>query len=346
MIEIIKDKGPWDSLLKKSETYDFYHTFEYHRISKKPDEQPILFKYSEGEKFIAIPLLLRNIPNSSYKDCTSVYGYGGPVLRNIDEDFDNTSFIAEFQELLIENKIVTIFSRLNPFVPKQPLCLNGLGEIGSLSKVVNIDVTENLEVQRTMYSKRLRTHINKARRECYIKDAGTKEEVMEFIALYYKNMERVNATKEYFFSEQYFFELFNAKDFNTRIILAIEKETDKIIAGAMFINTENIVQYHLSGCDANYLHLYPVKMLIDEMRILATEEGFSYFNLGGGVGNKKDSLFDFKAGYSKDFKPFRVWKFIVDQKTYDMLVSKKQEMDCTRFDKQCTLFFPCYRCNI
>ncbi|MGB5355794.1 MAG: hypothetical protein WBN11_03790, partial [Eudoraea sp.] len=107
-----------------------------------------------------------------------------------------------------------------------------------------------------------------------------------------------------------------------------------------------IVQYHLAGAREDYLNKYPLKMLIDEMRIIATKEGFHFLNLGGGVGNKEDSLFHFKSGFSKDFKQFKLWKYIVNQTVYEELVSKKEALACRKFWKNCNDFFPCYRCDI
>ncbi|WP_140157760.1 GNAT family N-acetyltransferase [Arenibacter amylolyticus] len=345
-IEIVSEKENWDFLINSADAADIYHTYEYHQITKKPDEKPILLVYSENDMMIAIPLLLRNIPNSTYKDCTSVYGYGGPITKNIDEHIDLSNFTTRIQEFLFKNNIVSVFSRLNPFIPKQKFCLQGLGEIISLCQIVNIDISKSLENQKKEYNRRLRTHINKARRECYVKQAESKEDILQYIKLYYQNMKRVNAKQEYFFSEDYFFKLLNAKHFTTRVLLAIEKGTQKIIAGAMFFETNQTVHYHLSGSDANYLHLYPIKLLIDEMREVATEQDCIYYNLGGGVGYKEDSLFNFKSAYSKDFKPFSLWRYIVNHKVYNELASKKEERNGEQPQEKGTTFFPAYRSNL
>lgn len=325
--------------------YDFYHTYDYHHISKKNDEQPVLIKYSEDDKVIALPLLLREIPESQFHDFTSVYGYAGPLSKNIDVNFDNSNFIKEFNNYLNNNNIISVFSRLNPFIPNQEKCLRNFGELCSLSHIVNIDVTLGIEEQKHSYHKRLRTHINKARRESYVKTAETKEEVMAYIDLYYANMKRVNAKNEYFFDHDYFFQLLKSQDFNTRILLAIEKGTDKIIAGALFIETNKIVQYHLSGSDFAYLNLFPIKLLIDEMRIIASQENCKFLNLGGGVGSKEDSLFLFKSSFSQDFKNFTTWKCISDIEKYEALIMEKMKPKCDSFKKACTNFFPCYRCK-
>ena len=73
------------------------------------------------------------------------------------------------------------------------------------------------------------------------------------------------------------------------------------------------------------------------MRIKATKEGFKYFNLGGGRGSSDDSLFRFKSGFSKDFKEFKVWKHIVDEYAYNILVERNLGADYV------TSFFPAYR---
>lgn len=336
MFEIIRDKNKWDELLTEVDHYDIYHTYDYHHITKNELDDPILVKYTEDQKTIAIPFLLRKIADTSYQDLTSVYGYPGPISKNIDQHYDNTNFISEFNSYLSAQNIVSIFSRLNPFISNQDICIKKFGQISTLSKVVNIDLTIPLESQIQGYHKRLRTHVNKARRLCNIKFAETREEVLAYIDLYYKNMERVNAKKYYFFKEKYFFDLLNSSDFNTRLLLATDKESNKILGGAIFITTNNIVQYHLSGTDEDKLEYYPIKLLIDEMRIIASQENSIFFNLGGGVGNKEDSLFHFKSGFSKDFKDFNLWKVIVNQEIYDQLTLERSTESESNY-------FPLYR---
>jgi lipid II:glycine glycyltransferase (peptidoglycan interpeptide bridge formation enzyme) len=105
----------------------------------------------------------------------------------------------------------------------------------------------------------------------------------------------------------------------------------------MFVKTNGIVQFHLSGTRTEYLRLRPSKLFLDEMRVEATNEGFPYFNLGGGLGSKEDTLFEFKASFSKDFRAFDVFKFIVNQEVYDEL-SQSSSKENTNID-----YFPAYR---
>lgn len=342
-IKIIDSKQDWDTLVASFEYSDFYHTYEYHQIAKDESDHPILIQYLEDDKIIALPLLLRKIDESPYMDATSVYGYPGPLTKNIDSQFNNTSFSRLLQELFLERNIVSVFSRLNPFIPYQNIALRNIGEISFRGRIVNIDLTKDLESQKKDYNRRLKSYINKCRNHCTIKLATTDSEILTFIELYYENMRRVNATTGYFFSKEYFFDLMNSKDFRTEILLAIHTETQKIISAAMFVKKNNIVQYHLSGSSEDYLHLNAIKMLIDDMRIRATEENYQYYNLGGGVSSSEDSLFHFKSCFSEDFKNFKLWKYIVNEAAYKKLSYEKYQIECALSEQGNNSFFPCYR---
>lgn len=336
-IEIIEDKESWEALLQTIGNYDFYHTYDYHIISKNTDESPILIVYKEKEAIIAMPLLIRGIPGTNYKDATSAYGYVGPIATKINSKFDNSNFIKSLQNYFINNNIIAVFSRLNPFIKYQQVLLKNFGTVSLQGQVVNINLDLDLEKQRTIYASRLKTHVNKSRRLCTLKTAKTREDLQAFMDVYYENMDRVDAKENYYFSKTYFEDIIKSNNFKTNILLAIENESGTIIAGSMFVFTNNIVQYHLSGTKNDFLHLNPTKLLIDEMRLIATQNGYKYFNLGGGLGGRDDdSLFDFKASFSKDFKPFNLWKLIVNETAYEALVSEKniQRKSC---------FFPLYR---
>lgn len=342
MIEIIKKKEIWDNLVKKCDSADFYHTYDYHHASKAKGEEPALIYYRENESTILLPLLFRKIEYSLYKDATSVYGYPGPLTKNIDSGFDHGFFQKELHRLLREQNIISVFSRLNAFIPHQENCLHNLGRTETLGRVIYIDLNRTLDEQWSDYYKRLKTYINKSRTIYTIKKGNTTTDLETFIGLYHENMRRVNANEAYFFNKGYFLDLINSRNFGTELLLAIHKESGKIAGGALFTKKNKFVQYHLSGTSERYLDLNPIKLLIDEMRIKGTEENYSYFNLGGGVGSKEDSLFYFKSGFSKNSIPFKVWKYTVNQKIYEDLVQRRKDIGR---DEELE-YFPSYRIGI
>ncbi|PKV50998.1 acetyltransferase (GNAT) family protein [Aquimarina sp. MAR_2010_214] len=336
-MEIIEDKKRWGDLLSEVDRYDFYHTYDYHHLSKSDEEKPILVWYEDKGKIIGLPLLIRKIFDTNYFDVTSVYGYAGPISKNIDSSFDNEKYQNELHHFFLKNNIVSVFTRLNPFVKNQEIVLNGIGEIKQLSQIVTIDLSKEVDIQKHFFSKTTKRYINKARKLCFVKTGRSKEDIKIFMELYYENMDRVKAKKHYYFNEDYFHEFINSDDFETDILFVSHKETEEVISAAMMVKSKDVIHYHISGTKNDFLYLTPIRLLIDEARIQGTRDDYKYFNLGGGLGSTEDNLFKFKSSFSKDFENFKIWKYIVNEQVYDQLsckyVNGKDKND----------FFPEYR---
>ena len=335
-LEIITNPIDWNGVLQEIVSFDFYHTFEYHLIEVIEDQVPTLIVCKNDNNIIALPLLIRKIYNTNYYDATSVYGYAGPISKGITSKFNNKLFIEKVMSFFQENNIISVFSRLNPYINYQRDILKNFGSIVNQGKVVNIDLTLDTTIQRQNYQSRLKTHINKSRRNCIIKKADTPKDLRDFIDIYYENMNRVQAEDHYYFNQEYFDKILTSKNFKAELLLALDKESGVTIGGSLFVTTKNIVQYHLGATKNEFLDVMPAKLLLDEMRIIATKRGRQFFNLGGGLGGvHNDSLFNFKSSFSKDFKDFELWKLIINQKVYDELVEARKTTS--------TSFFPKYR---
>ena len=344
MIEIIKDKKRWNEQLSliTSGHLDVYHTYDYHQITKKETDTPILIKYSDGDNSLVLPLIIRAIENSDYKDATSVYGYAGILTLHLNGNFDKENFHKELNAFFKDYKIVSVFSRLHPFLENQESLLEGLGTITTRGKVVYIDLNDTLENQRKMFNKRMKTYLNKSRKTCTVIESKLKSDLDSFIDLYHENMKRVGADESYFFDNSYFYQLVGTEDFNTKLMLCIHDETQTIIGGALFMEKGSIVQYHLSGLNEEFNDLNAIKLIIDEIRIKKSNRNFKYLNLGGGRGSDEDSLFAFKRCFSKNFKDFKIWKYIVNENAYRMLVEDQFESSLESVVEN-TSFFPAYR---
>jgi lipid II:glycine glycyltransferase (peptidoglycan interpeptide bridge formation enzyme) len=343
MIEVIKDKKAWREQIAMVKYSDFYHSYDYHHLSRNDNELPVLIKYTDGLTSFVLPLMLRHIENTDYKDATSVYGYVGILILNIEEDFKKEKFQQELNAFFYSNNIIAVFSRLHPFIDDQEFLHDGLGNITTLGKVVYKDLSDSLEKQRAEYNRRLKTYLNKSRKLCTVIDGTTEEHLEAFIELYTDNMKRVNADESYFFSKEYFYKLMSSNDINTELLICKHNESQEIIAGAFFMKTGNIVQYHLSGLSEAYFDLNPIKLIIDEMRIRSTNEGYKYFNLGGGKDSKEDSLFKFKSSFSKNFRDFKIWKYVVNEPVYKELTENHLGYDNIETELYYKGYFPAYR---
>jgi hypothetical protein len=342
MFEVISidQQNEWRAYVHRSANFDFYHTWYYHSIDKTGD--PILIVYTEGEDFIAFPLIKRNIPESNLNDLTSVYGYTGPISN---KEFDDLgaelidNFTREFRNYLQSCNCISVFSRLHSFFNQAPLMdkFEGIYENG---KTVVIDLRDSLDVQRSKYQRRIMEKINALKRKGFhVKEGKSPEEIRQFAAIYTENMKRIEAADFYLFDEEYFTTLLDSTEFDSKLLTVYQD--DKAVCGAVIVFTQKIIQAHLLGTLTDYLHLSPAKLLTDEICIRGREMGMEYFNLGGGLGFKEDSLFSWKAGFSDLFLKFKSWRYIADAETYSSLTLEKGLDLNADVD-----FFPLYRYTV
>ena len=341
-IEIIgcSDRTAWNDVIAHAFQYDYYHCNSYNHLDQMGI--PFLFVASDASDFIALPLVKREIEKTTYFDCTSVWGYPGPVASKRPWEIEPT-LINYFQESLNQymhdERIVSVFSRMHPIIPQDSF-FNNLGTITALNKTVAIDLKLPVELQRQQYRSSNKSEINQLRKKGYtVKKAETEEEISAFYDIYIETMTRVNASSFYFdsFDLEYFRKLLNLEDAKPALLIAIKD--DKIIAGGVFIATRNFMQYHVAGTREEYIKAAPMKLIIDEARLMANQLRLEYLHLGGGVnGSDSDSLFRFKAGFSDKTFTYRTWKWVVDKEIYEHMANAKSKEKVLNES-----FFPLYR---
>lgn len=329
----------WVEIINNCIIYDFYHTSCYHDLDSI-NGSPIMLVGQSNNVLIALPLIIRSIPNTNYFDATSVYGYCGPISNlefdNIEIDFLNY-FKKEALNYFNSNNIISVFSRLHPII-KQESFFSNFGTVVPLNKTIAINLQLSLDEQRAQYGKSNKNQINKLRKSGFeIREAATDNDIIDFINIYHETMRRVNATDNYYFDKNYFTKLLNNNCYKSILLLAIHD--GQIAAGSIFTICNSIMQYHLSGTSNNYLKNTPMKLLIDEARLIGSSLKLHYFHLGGGVGGSdSDSLFLFKESFSKTLFQFKIWKLIVNNNIYDKLVIEKHGTRNIESE-----YFPLYR---
>ncbi len=329
--EKISNKQDWRNALSLTERFDFYHTWDFHEISQKNGEgNPVLFKISGQNSCLLVPLLERKIPNTLYKDLTSVYGYPSPLVYGDASKDEIVSMWNCFTRHLIDSGYISLFTRLHPLVtPEDIVDLCGIFS----GKVVVIYLSLSQGEQIRGYRKGHKYDINTLKKkevDCYY--SNDEESLHFFILNYEATMRSLNASSMYFFPEFYYRDLLKTSHFETRIYSCKYKDT--VICSGLFIFCGEIVQYHLSGSNPEFYKLAGTKMMIDKVRTDACHEGKKCLVLGGGLGAGEDNLFKFKSGFSKQTEDFNVIKLILNQEVYDELSST-----CS----QHTDYFPKYR---
>jgi lipid II:glycine glycyltransferase (peptidoglycan interpeptide bridge formation enzyme) len=108
----------------------------------------------------------------------------------------------------------------------------------------------------------------------------------------------------------------------------VVRAENEIASAGIFSETCGIVQYRLSGTADAYRQNDASHLMTHFAREWARERGNTVFHLGDGVGAANDSLFQFKAAYSKHRSQFSTWRVIIDQQVYrDLLQSRQIEVD-------------------
>jgi hypothetical protein len=112
----------------------------------------------------------------------------------------------------------------------------------------------------------------------------------------------------------------------------------EVMASTMIILTNGIIQAYLVGTRKEYIKYSPTKFLVDEITLLGRTLGMRYFNLGGGLGFKEDSLLNWKLAFTDNTFDYKSWRYIANPTVYQQLIDEKG------IDKDAEIdFFPLYR---
>jgi len=234
---------------------------------------------------------------------------------------------------------VSIFVRTHPLLNRDLSGLEAVGAIVEHGETVSIDLTQSEEEIWNGTRRRYRSYINaafRAGRHAFIDQAWEHEAA--FVRMYAATMHRVGARAEYLFGADYVRSLRAA--LGPRLHLCVVESDGGIAAAGLFTEEGGIVQYHLSGTDAAFERDRPTMLMLHFVRGFMKARDNQVMHLGGGLGAAHDSLFEFKAGFSKDRQPFRTWRVVVDPVRYAELAQARPP---AAHPARSSGFFPAYR---
>jgi hypothetical protein len=295
----------------------------------------------DGARSMLLPLVLREIPGSpGLRDATSAYGYPAPLFRG--PGARTPEFISmatrALSEMLRSERIVSLFVRMHPVLNPDPAGFS-TGTLLRHGETVLIDLLEPEEVQWRGIQSGHRNEIYRALRAGHEALLDTEWRYFDdFVRLYSDTMRRVEASRYYFFDRDYLEGLRAA--LGGHLHLAVVRIEGAVAAAGLFTEVAGLVQYHLSGTDERYARERPTKLMLHHVRQWAAGRGNAWFHLGGGLGAAADSLFKFKAGFSRHRRVFRTWRTVTDAHRYAELVRIRQP-DADPADV--SGYFPAYR---
>ena len=195
-----------------------------------------------------------------YYDLITPYGYSGYYYEK-QETFQE--FIPKFRKKAKERNYITEVLRQNPY-----LNINITDYDIITSKIIyGIEIDNFDNYYKTILKSSTRNKFKKALKNNYSFELLkiTKNTLKDnFVSLYFKNMKKVNASKYYYFNNNYF----NSLEKINNSYLAICKDIDNNIIGISIIyKYNNKIHYHLScndhssNCITDFLLINIIKQI-------------------------------------------------------------------------------------
>ncbi len=350
-IELLDGESPqWPALLA-GQRHDFYHLPGYVRLCAGMSQgRAVAFHMAHGGAQLLVPLLLHGIPGADAGGCldaASPYGYPGPLL-GVPERWtpaEGAGFmreaVAAMCAMMRSMRLVSVFIRLHPLLP---LPLEPLLEFGRLihhGDTVSIDLGADEAAMWSQIRANHRTGINRSARNGYEVEFDSRLDCLDvFLTAYHQTMARVAAKPGYYFPRDYYLKLSQA--LSGRLHLVLVRVGGRPASVALFTEVDGLVQYHLGGSFDEFLHLQTHKLLFHRVALWARGRGNRSLHLGGGLGGGNDSLFHFKAGFSRLRHPFSTWRLITDEDAYRRLSDQSAANEPSAQEEDAD-YFPAYR---
>lgn len=326
------DFGKWQYFLElfPEEMRDIYYTSGIYSLYEQyGDGTPTCYFFTENGKVALYPFLLNSINNlgydldKTYYDIQGVYGYNGVLTNSINPDFIH-SFYTSFEEYCHSTNIIAEFTRFNPLINNQQFSENYL-KVAYDRETVKLNLELDYEtIWNTQYSSKNRNMVRKAQKLGYtseIIDDPSERQIENFIEIYHNSMSHANASKYFYFNKGYFSNIFKLLSGNSALVNIID-DTGKVVCSAIVLFAAKYCHYHLSGRSImtdNSINSF----LLDQLVQIAQLRNKKVLHFGGGrSSNPDDSLFKFKAGFSREREKFFVGTKVWNSEAYKAIISQ------------------------
>lgn len=332
----------WAAMLTQL-PHDVYHLPGYVRLQASHDgSEPAAFAYESGGKRMLLPLNIRGLDSSEWRDAITPGGYGAPLFSAEAGDAFIREAINAYVRAGRDARLLTTFVRLHPILrPTVPTPASVRWSVHEQGPTIALDPEctrgDDLLGMRASH----RADIRALLRHGFAARVNDERDWLPFCSLYSATMRRVGARPAYHASASYFGGLREALGPALRWC-AVIAPSGEVAAAGLFTTVDGIMQYHLSGSSAVYRKRAPSKLMIVTMLRWAYENGLRVLHLGGGVGARTDALFAFKAGFGGRRLPFRTLHVVHDVEAFEWACARWQrEHGGTGFPDPS--FFPPYR---
>jgi serine/alanine adding enzyme len=313
--------GEWNALLARLGLDDVYLTREYVESACLLEPGKPSFLHADGTVFACI---VRDLGERA--DVTTPYGYGGPVAG---DPAAADRFYEAYERWCRERGVVSTFVRFHPLYENQRYARMHTEAIGATIawRMQGEDLFERMHAHH-------RRVIRKAQRAELEVRVDEQPELDEFVALYERTMTRLDADSFYLFTPQYW------RSLAVLPAVLVEARLDgELAASVLCFASKPWLHYHLGASSDEGRALGASNLVLYEAARWGREHGYELLHLGGGIGARRDSLYEFKRRFDPGGeRDFVVGKAIHDETAYRELAGAESvELDG---------FFPAYRASV
>lgn len=315
----------WNALLEivPAKLRDVYFSPEYYSLYQNyGDGEAWCFVFEKDNNIALYPFLKNPITTLGYQldkeyyDIQGAYGYNGLIASTDDASFI-AAFWEEFDAYCQENDIIAEFMRFHPLLNNQRLASSQMKTFYS-RQTVALDLTDD-DIWMHQISSKNRNVIRKAEKEGVT--IVESDDYETFRRLYDGTMTDLHAEDFYFFPQSYYEEY--KQTFKDKSMLCLAMLNGKVIAGSMFMFSDDYAHYHLSARDREYSRYAANNLILWYGIQKAKERGCKWFHFGGGTtGEDDDSLLQFKKDFSKTLCEFWIGKRVYNQVVYEQIVEQ------------------------
>lgn len=302
---------------------DVYYLPEYYSLYQNyGDGEALCFVFEKDGNIALYPFLKNPITplgyqlDKEYYDIQGAYGYNGLIASTDKIEFIAT-FWEEFDAYCQQNDIIAEFMRFHPLLNNQKFASPKMKTFFSRHTVA-LDLTDD-DIWMHQISSKNRNMIRKAEKEGVT--IIESDDYETFRKLYNETMSDLHADDFYYFPERYYEEY--KQTFKDKSLLYLAMLDGKVIAGSMFMYSDDYAHYHLSARDREYSRYAANNLILWYSIQKAKDRGCKWFHFGGGTtGDDGDSLLKFKKEFSKTLCEFWIGKRVHNQPVYDQIVEQ------------------------
>lgn len=348
VLSLDKDLDEYTNLLSKIKNKSIYFAPSYLLSAQKAEGYPIkVIVVHDNESFALIPYVWRKINDLPFckdiseemYDIITPHEYSGIITNAEHPEKKEKLFSALFSvvdNLCRAKRVIAEFARFDPFITGVSLMARhyNMRYVGE-NVYIDLERTEKEIWEDFEYSaqKNVRTAMR-----CGLQfyDAENGEEIDIFIHLYRSSMERLRASRYYYFNREYFFSLL--KTCEGAKLFIIRNPDGSPVAASILLYYGDIAHHHLTGYDPAAIQKRPNDFMIYHLAMWAKKKGMKYLHLGGGA----ESIRKFKKKFSPLRIPYYVGYKIHNMEYYERLCEAWRLYNDNYSE---TNYFPLYRLN-